>query len=97
MITQLEFGQAQQIMCVVYFICSFSNTCFVVCAVSVFVILNKDCFLKISGVLSKNSISDICYYFGLLSADEAICVRQDRFRNRYSATEHGICCVFSKY
>jgi len=39
----------------------------------------------------------ICYYFGLLSADEAICVRQDRFRNRYSAFENGICCVLSKY
>jgi len=62
-------------------------------------------------VLSKDSISDICYYnsnnnnkqiciapyFGLLSTDEAICVRQDRFRNRYSASENGICCVLSKY
>jgi len=32
-----------------------------------------ECFLKvlfkIFGVLSKDSISDICYYFGLLSAD----------------------------
>jgi len=46
--------------------------------------------VKICGVLSKDSISDICYYCGLLSADEAICVRQDRFRNRYSASENGI-------
>jgi len=53
--------------------------------------------LKIFGVLSKDSISDICYYFGLLSADEAICIRQDRFWNRYSASENGICCVLSKY
>jgi len=52
---------------------------------------------KIFGVLSKDSISDICYYFGLLSADEAICVRQDRFRNPYSASENGICCVLSKH
>jgi len=52
---------------------------------------------KIFGVLSKDSISDICYYFGLLSADEAICVRQDRFMNRFSASENGICCVLSKY